>query len=476
MKGKAESGAEETLYGQFMPFVVVGFALCWAVTYIFAYSFIFTPLDELTVAQRDVGRMCYLWGVVLFEVLIYALYDKVRSFRFRVPLAVAAYVVLVALVVVCATGAGLDGWVRSVLMLAAGLWQGVFHILWSEACVYLDMDSAKRCMQMSVVVGAAVFVVTTLVAGSAGLYMALLLAFLSLVCYVFTHQFWPARTLGDQPLSRKLSKSLHKSSIVLVIYGAVFGVGIYACMAPDLPVYLSYPLTGLALGLGVGVLLLVNVLTERSFSFNELVMALLPVIAVVLTLLTFVTGMGRWVLYLMLLMFLTVFDVSGFCFLFELTSRLRLTPIKSIARGRIRIQLGMALAGTANLVLADFLELSQDNLFLVPLVLVVFLFIMVAASGEIKALPDGLGLAAAASSEEGHVDDDLAKCTVLAEDYDLSRREFDVLILLMRGYDTNSIAEKLFVSPHTVKSHTYHIYKKMGVNSKQELLRKRDEM
>ena len=474
MKEKAASDVGGTLYGQFMPFVVVGFALCWAVTYIFAYSFIFTPLDEFSVVQRDVGRMCYLWGVVLFEVFIYALYDKVRSLRFRVPLAVVAYVVLVALVV-CATGISMNGWVRAVLMLAAGLWQGVFHTLWSEACVYLELDSARRCMQMSVVVGAAMFVVTTLVAGSAGLYMTLLLAFLSLVCYVFTHQVWPSRTVGDQPLSRKLSKSLHKSNVVLVIYGAVFGVGIYACMAPDLPVYLSYPLTGLALGSGVGVLLLVNVLTGRTFSFNELVMALLPVIAVVLMLLTFVTGMGRWVLYLLLLMLLTVFDVAGFCFLFELTSKLRLTPIKSIARGRIHIQMGMALAGTANLALASFLDLSQDNLFMVPLVLVVFLFIMVAASGEIKALPDGLGLAAA-SAEESHPDDDLAKCAVLAEDYDLSRREIDVLVLLMRGYDTNSIAEKLFVSPHTVKSHTYHIYKKMGVNSKQELLKRRDEM
>ena len=79
----------------------------------------------------------------------------------------------------------------------------------------------------------------------------------------------------------------------MVIYGAVFGVGIYACMAPDLPVFVSYPLTGLFLGLGVGVLLLVNVLTGRSFSFNELVTALLPVIAIALMLLTFVAGMGR---------------------------------------------------------------------------------------------------------------------------------------------------------------------------------------
>ena len=64
---------------------------------------------------------------------------------------------------------------------------------------------------------------------------------------------------------------------------------------------------------------------------------------------------------------------------------------------------------------------------------------------------------------------------MLAEEYELSRREGEVLVLLLQGYDTNSVAEKLFLSPHTVKTHTYHIYQKMGVNSRQELLKVRDE-
>lgn len=474
---KTQLKAEDALYGKFQPFVVVGFALCWAVTYLFAYSFIFTPLEDLTALQRDVSRMCYLGGIVVCELAIYLLYDHVKKYRFRVPLGVGSYVALLVAVALGVIGdlVGISGWARAPMMFVSGMWQGAFHILWAESALYLEERSAARSMYASVVIGAAVFVATTLIASASGVFIALLLAFLSLLCYVFTQQFSPSCKLGDRPMSRKLAKELHKSNVVLVIYGAVFGVGIYACMAPDLPVYVSYPLTGLALGTGVAVLLIVNVATERTFTFNELTTALLPVIAIVLMLLTFVEGMTRWVMYLLLLMLLTAFDTSSFCFLFHLTDRLRLSPIKSVARGRIFVQMGMFMAGTANLVFVHFLDLSQEYAFFMPVFLVVFLFIMVAASGEIHVLPGTLD-AQASTARDDSGDEDLAKCKVLADDYDLSRRELDVLVLLMRGYDTNSIGEKLFVSPHTVKSHIYHIYKKMGVNSKQELLRKRDEM
>ena len=42
--------------------------------------------------------------------------------------------------------------------------------------------------------------------------------------------------------------------------------------------------------------------------------------------------------------------------------------------------------------------------------------------------------------------------------------------LLAKGRGTAYIQDKLYISPHTVKSHTYNIYKKMGINSREELL------
>lgn len=54
----------------------------------------------------------------------------------------------------------------------------------------------------------------------------------------------------------------------------------------------------------------------------------------------------------------------------------------------------------------------------------------------------------------------------------LSVREAQVLEHLVRGATTQQIADALFVSPHTVVSHTRHIYSKLGVNSRKELVRR----
>ena len=45
----------------------------------------------------------------------------------------------------------------------------------------------------------------------------------------------------------------------------------------------------------------------------------------------------------------------------------------------------------------------------------------------------------------------------------LSAREIEILVLVGGGAQNDEIAEKLFISPHTVKTHLYHIFKKISV-------------
>lgn len=61
-------------------------------------------------------------------------------------------------------------------------------------------------------------------------------------------------------------------------------------------------------------------------------------------------------------------------------------------------------------------------------------------------------------------------CGKIAALKDLTERERDVFCLLAKGYSLKSIAEKLFVSENTVKSHRRRIYLKLDVNSRQELI------
>lgn len=62
------------------------------------------------------------------------------------------------------------------------------------------------------------------------------------------------------------------------------------------------------------------------------------------------------------------------------------------------------------------------------------------------------------------------RCEELSEQYLLSVREREVLLILAKGHNANYIQEQLCVSKSTAKTHINHIYKKMDIHTQQELL------
>ena len=73
-------------------------------------------------------------------------------------------------------------------------------------------------------------------------------------------------------------------------------------------------------------------------------------------------------------------------------------------------------------------------------------------------------------SEEPHEGHWKARCAAVARDAGLSVRETEVFFLLAKGRGIEHIQNKLCISGHTVKTHTYNIYRKMGIGSREELL------
>ncbi len=58
----------------------------------------------------------------------------------------------------------------------------------------------------------------------------------------------------------------------------------------------------------------------------------------------------------------------------------------------------------------------------------------------------------------------------MASDKGLSRREADVMELLLKGHSKQRVAEELFIAYNTVRSHVRKVYVKCGVHSQQELI------
>lgn len=54
--------------------------------------------------------------------------------------------------------------------------------------------------------------------------------------------------------------------------------------------------------------------------------------------------------------------------------------------------------------------------------------------------------------------------------YGLTNREMEIITLLSAGASNQQIAEKLFVSEHTVKSHIYNIFRKINVRNRIQAL------
>ncbi len=58
------------------------------------------------------------------------------------------------------------------------------------------------------------------------------------------------------------------------------------------------------------------------------------------------------------------------------------------------------------------------------------------------------------------------------KDYNLTARELEILEVLTQGADFKQIADRLFISPFTVRAHIRNIYEKLHVHSKSEAVAK----
>lgn len=123
--------------------------------------------------------------------------------------------------------------------------------------------------------------------------------------------------------------------------------------------------------------------------------------------------------------------------------------------------------------LTDFLEHALTGGFAAQwsTVALVALFVFIVVSvGILIPFADRLGVPPAAAPADASVATGPSPFEALLRDRGLTDRETEVALLLAEGRNIPYIQERLVISQGTAQTHAYHIYQKLGIHSKQELI------
>lgn len=102
--------------------------------------------------------------------------------------------------------------------------------------------------------------------------------------------------------------------------------------------------------------------------------------------------------------------------------------------------------------------------------LYVLLIALLYAVGRLAARPDAAAGGAPQNNQDAPTPSILNRCSQMAATHKLSPRETEVFMLLVQGRSHSFIQDELGLSGSTVKTHVAHIYAKMDVQGRQELL------
>lgn len=445
------------------------------------------PLSELT--KLGVSQILWCWSVpqifslsLTFLAVLFA-----RCLR-RKPVALGASVFVgsvsvVGYVTLFAMGNGMmpDSHLVTVVAILFGVGNGGFSILWTYCLSSFD----ERGVMKAVLAASAIFplvvflmrmlVVPVLLEGIVATCLSTVLLVMCVARKVTT------QTDGNRsqevlqtgaPRYREAFRALRGS---LLCVGAIgFVVAITRTLALSRSASSDLVGTVALVGVSVATILLAVVwfVLKHPFSLSAFYRVVFPLIATILLVLPF--SDARWVTAVSALVYLVFSVVSSLIVLsgIQIARRTNTDPLLMFGILAFGMYLPLSIGTVVGAI--QYADTGTTSVALVAL-LSVYVLSMGIIALQNKRLDGESDIAhdtGDASTGEPAVDivSITPRCTQLAQQYDLSVREVDVLVLLARGRDVPYIARNLFISENTVRYHSKNIYRKLVVHNKQELL------
>lgn len=160
----------------------------------------------------------------------------------------------------------------------------------------------------------------------------------------------------------------------------------------------------------------------------------------------------------------SLLEVSLIMYFGTLMQRGFFAPALAVALSVASVRIGIALGNCLGLFYemnSDLAQVAVDPTTLIFICVLAFVLVpIVRCESRFVALTTG----PVAPSEIDTI------CNQIIAEFKLSEREGEILKFIARGNTVNSIASKLVISPHTVNTHIRHIYDKVGIHKRGELL------
>lgn len=409
------------------------------------------------------------------------------------------------------------------LLLASGLLTGfgtgALYVLWGQALARLDAETAEVAIPSASLVMFAGALVLPYLPGFAGVAATATLPLLSALLLWLTYRdpalIWeeegPARTAptqapvnaGTRPApgedaracGRTAGRTLPPAPIVRIsalVFLSYFTVGCCGALqqgadAPFIVLGLDFPtLIG---SIGGIVLMGCFVLFATRLRFDSLFRLVAPLVVGSAALLPWA---DLWAVFLsatLVSLADTMLTIAAVLFVVDAARRGLVNAAVGIGVTQGSLQLGVLAGNVTGSVAAPLTSASPTGLFSIALGLTAFFalawFLYPAERYQRASAQPGAPASGLLNTDAGHSTDKLADgtaaennrentleaiCDTLAEAHGLSGREREILGYLARGRSQPYIREELVLSKNTVATHVKHIYQKLSVHSRQELL------
>lgn len=448
---------------------MVGFALLRAWTYVMFFSTVvhYSVRNDIshlnsTDTWSSLGLAVLMVASALLSQQFIRLVVGKKWLRILVPCVLLAATALLALVEA--------DWFRqpwcSIICTVTGVGLGFLYLAWGE--VYTRIDESKAAVEAlsSFLLAAIIFPVVVLLPRIAGVVSVMLLMLASSIILFARLDVWGKdRLLGSVQLNKSgfLVKALF--SVGILGFAESLMRALFIEVNPVVDVDL-YPWVFLAAALLSAAVISITILSEKKPNYAFAYKVILFATAFIFLLLPIIDR-GSFLANVLALTGYSTLSLLVWVVLSRTAGRYRLSSVVVFGFGWGLMVAG-ALAGTfLGGILTSFADLTPRLLSLIALLsvcalLFAYLFLFNERSiMELTAERDDCG--------EG-IRPFKRRCEEVARAFRLSAKETEIMILVAKGRSTPRICDELDISQGTVNTHLTHIYKKIDVHDKQQLI------